>query len=129
MHILSLSTFLMPLMFEYHYKGPITKINSAVFARGKAKITRSAAVFVPTIEITVVFFSLIQNGDQGKKEVDENKEDEKKDFKSKAARISQTRVAYIKEFADTRSHPARFVWKMLEVTEELVYMLFFSFTH
>ncbi|KAK2563401.1 Protein SDA1-like protein [Acropora cervicornis] len=47
-----------------------------------------------------------ENGDQGKKEVDENKEDEKKDFKSKAARISQTRLLTDEDFQKIRNMEA-----------------------
>lgn len=47
-----------------------------------------------------------ENGDQGKKEVDENKEDEKKDLKSKAARISQTRLLTDEDFQKIRNMEA-----------------------
>lgn len=47
-----------------------------------------------------------ENGDQGKKESDGNKEDEKKDSKSKAARISQTRLLTDEDFQKIRNMEA-----------------------
>ncbi|XP_015766763.1 PREDICTED: protein SDA1 homolog [Acropora digitifera] len=47
-----------------------------------------------------------ENGDQGKKEVDDNNEDEKKDKKSKAARISQTRLLTDEDFQKMRNMEA-----------------------